>query len=165
MRVAVACALTMMLAAVPAGFQGPGGGAPAPPPPPADLSAFAPRSAVAALDAVSPALRRAGGDGPGRVHGPFWRNAGNAGFDRRSTGSRAASRRRVLARATGPADGPSLWVEQYGKAQGWDYTVGTLALAADDARARARCCCRASGSAWRSASTRSRRRPAAWWRR
>jgi hypothetical protein len=65
----------------------------------------------------------------------YWRNAANAGFNasideitqRLATGGFAV-------RAAGPADGPSVWVEEFGRAQGWDYTVGTLTLLADMAR-------------------------------
>ena len=62
----------------------------------------------------------------------YWRNAANAGFNasideiqhRLATGGFAA-------RASGPGEGPSVWVEEFGRAQGWDYTVGTLTLLAD----------------------------------
>ena len=63
----------------------------------------------------------------------FWRNAGNAGFDASIDASSTAWRGvGFAARAAGPADGPSVWVEQSGQAPGWDYSVGTLALAADE---------------------------------
>jgi len=62
----------------------------------------------------------------------YWRNAANAGFnasiDRIRTRLVAAG---FAARASGPADGPSVWIEEFGRAQGWDHTVGTLALEAD----------------------------------
>jgi hypothetical protein len=62
----------------------------------------------------------------------YWRNAANAGFNasideiqhRLATGGFAV-------RASGPGEGPSVWVEEFGRAQGWDYTVGTLTLLAD----------------------------------
>jgi hypothetical protein len=65
----------------------------------------------------------------------YWRNAANEGFN--------ASIERIQARlvasgfaprAAGPADVPSVWVEEFGRAQGWDYTVGTLTLLADIAK-------------------------------
>ena len=66
----------------------------------------------------------------------YWRNAANEGFNasideiqhRLATGG-------FTVRAAGPADGPSAWIEQFGRANGWDYSVGTLALAADGAKA------------------------------
>ena len=66
----------------------------------------------------------------------YWRNAANEGFNasideiqhRLATGG-------FTVRAVGPADGPSVWIEQFGRANGWDYSVGTLALAADGAKA------------------------------
>ncbi len=62
----------------------------------------------------------------------YWRNAANAGFN----ASIDRIKRRLetggfTARTTGPADGPSVWIEEFGRAQGWDYSVGTLTLAAD----------------------------------
>ena len=64
----------------------------------------------------------------------YWRNAANEGFnasiDRIKTRLETAG---FAARAAGPAGGPSLWIEEFGRAQGWDYTVGTLTLLADAA--------------------------------
>jgi hypothetical protein len=65
----------------------------------------------------------------------YWRNAANEGFNasideikhRLATGGFGV-------RTAGPAEGPSVWVEEFGRAQGWDYTVGTLTLLADMAR-------------------------------
>jgi hypothetical protein len=65
----------------------------------------------------------------------YWRNAANEGFNAsldRIKGRLEASG--FTARAAGPADGPSLWVEAFGRAQGWDHTVGTLTLEADAGR-------------------------------
>ena len=128
--------LTVLAVSATAGFQAP---APAPasptppaPPAPADLSAFAPRSAVAALDALSRRFDQRAAMDLVVFMDQFWRNAGNAGFnqsiDRIKARLEASG---FVARPAGPADGPSLWVEQSGKAPGWDYTVGTLALVAD----------------------------------
>ena len=133
MRVAAVFALLVMVVAVPAGFQGPGGGvpgAPPPPPVPADLSAFAPRTAVAALEAVSQRFDERAAMDLVVFMDRFWRNAGNAGFDQSI--DRIKSRLEAAgftAQTAGPAKGPSLWIEQSGTAPGWDYTVGTLSLA------------------------------------
>ena len=69
------------------------------------------------------------------------------------------------ARAAAPADGPSVWVEEFGRAQGWDYTRRHADARWPTWRSPKRCCSRASSTAWRCASTRSRRRPAASLRR
>ena len=65
----------------------------------------------------------------------YWRNAANDGFnasiDRIKSRLEAAG---FAARTARPADGPSLWVEEFGRAQGWDYSVGTLTLLADMAK-------------------------------
>ena len=136
MRIGAVGALIVMLAAVPSGFQGQAPAAPASPPsppPPADLSAFVPRSAVTALDEIARRFDERAAMDLVVFMDQFWRNAGNAGFnqsiDRIKARLEAAG---FAARPAGPANGPSLWVEQSGKAPGWDYTVGTLALVADD---------------------------------
>ena len=62
----------------------------------------------------------------------YWRNAGNAGFN--ASVDRITRRLETggfTVRAAGPANGPSVWSEEFGRAQGWDYSVGTLTLAAD----------------------------------
>jgi hypothetical protein len=65
----------------------------------------------------------------------YWRNAANEGFNASIDRIRDRLAEGGFARRTmGPADGPSMWVEEYGRANGWDYSVGTLALAADGAR-------------------------------
>jgi hypothetical protein len=65
----------------------------------------------------------------------YWRNAANEGFNASIDRIRDRLAESGYARrASGPADGPSVWVEEYGRANGWDHTVGTLALAADGAR-------------------------------
>jgi hypothetical protein len=61
----------------------------------------------------------------------FWRNAGNAGYN--ATIDRIRTRLRQAGfpdseKGAAPAGGPRTWVEEYGRAQGWDYTVGTLTL-------------------------------------
>jgi hypothetical protein len=59
----------------------------------------------------------------------YWRNAGNEGFN--ASIDRIAARLEAsgfAARAAGPAEGPSVWIESFGRAPGWDYSVGTLAL-------------------------------------
>ena len=96
----------------------------------------------------------------------YWRNAANAGFNASIDRDQATAGRRVgsPSAAAGPADGPSVWVEEFGRAQGWDYTVGTLTLLGRHGEAGRGAALARSGSAWRSASTRSRRRPVASWR-
>jgi hypothetical protein len=127
--------LTVLAVSAPAGVQAPAPAPPTPPAPPApaDLSALAPRSAVAALDVLSRRFDERAAMDLVLFMDQFWRNAGNAGFnqsiDRIKARLEASG---FAARPAGPADGPSLWVEQSGKAPGWDYTVGTLTLAADD---------------------------------
>jgi aminopeptidase YwaD len=61
----------------------------------------------------------------------FWRNAGNAGFNASIDRIRARLRQSGFAdRGDGPATaaGPLTWTEEYGRAQGWDYTAGTITL-------------------------------------
>ena len=133
MRVGAVGALLVMLAAVPSGFQGSASSPPLPPPPPpADLSAFVPRSAVTALDELGRRFDERAAMDLVVFMDRFWRNAGNAGFNQSidRIKDRLASSG-FASRPAGPAEGPSLWVEESGKAQGWDYTVGTLALMAD----------------------------------
>jgi hypothetical protein len=62
----------------------------------------------------------------------YWRNAANARFN----ASVDRIKRRLetggfTVRTTGSADGPSVWIEEFGRANGWDYSVGTLTLVAD----------------------------------
>jgi aminopeptidase YwaD len=65
----------------------------------------------------------------------YWRNAANEGFN--ASIDRIKARlvdAGFAARGAGPADGPSAWTEEFGRAQGWDYSVGTLTLAADPSK-------------------------------
>jgi hypothetical protein len=65
----------------------------------------------------------------------YWRNAANAGFD--ATVDRIKARLEdsgFAPRAVATAGRPSLWVEEFGRAQGWDHTVGTLTLEAGAAK-------------------------------
>jgi hypothetical protein len=66
----------------------------------------------------------------------YWRNAANEGFN--ASIDRIRSRlesSEFAARTAAAASGPSLWIDQFGRAQGWDYTMGTLSLVTDGARA------------------------------
>lgn len=59
----------------------------------------------------------------------YWRNAANAGYN--ATIDRIAQRLGASGfsqRATAATDAPAWWVEEYGRANGWDYSVGTLTL-------------------------------------
>ena len=61
----------------------------------------------------------------------YWRNAGNAGYNATIDTLRTRLRQSGFPdrdAGTRPPDGPRTWIEEYGKAQGWDYTVGTLTL-------------------------------------
>jgi len=65
----------------------------------------------------------------------YWRNAANEGFN--ASIDRIKDRLEssgFAARAAARADEPSLWVEEFGRAQGWDYSVGTLTLEAGMAK-------------------------------
>lgn len=59
----------------------------------------------------------------------YWRNAANAGYN--ATIDRIAQRLGASGfsqRASAATDAPAWWVEEYGRANGWDYSVGTLTL-------------------------------------
>ena len=59
----------------------------------------------------------------------FWRLAANAGYN--ATIERVSTRLTdagFASRDAGGTSGPVQWVEEYGQANGWDYTVGTLTL-------------------------------------
>jgi aminopeptidase YwaD len=63
----------------------------------------------------------------------YWREAGNAGFN----ASIDRVRQRLTASGFEPRQGagtarPEVWTEEYGKANGWDYSVGTLTLVGQD---------------------------------
>jgi aminopeptidase YwaD len=133
MRAFLACAAAAALAAsagalVPAQEQG----APPPPPPPADLAALVPARTASALDRLSQRFDERAAMDLVEFMDRYWRNAGNEGFnasiDRIKSRLEASGFR---ARTNEPAAGPSVWIEEFGKAPGWDYRVGTLALAVD----------------------------------
>ena len=108
---------------------------PQPPPPPTALARELPAAASSAVAELLTRFDERAAMDLVVFMDQYWRNAANAGFNasideikqRLATGGFAV-------RAAGPADGPSLWVEEFGRAQGWDYTVGTLTLLADMAR-------------------------------
>lgn len=102
-----------------------------PPAGPISLAAFAPGAAVKSLGILSQGFDERAAMDLVVYMDQFWRNAGNAGYN--------ASLDRIRARlqqsgfsdrgdSAAPAAGPHTWIEEYGKAQGWDYTVGTLTL-------------------------------------
>jgi len=99
------------------------------------LSRYLPASASSAADALEGRFDERAAMNLVEFMDRYWRNAANEGFN--------ASIDRIhdrlaesgfTRRASGPSDGPSVWVEEYGRANGWDYSVGTLALAGDEAR-------------------------------
>lgn len=62
----------------------------------------------------------------------FWRNAANTGYN--ATIDRIGQRLNESGFARREADkvpGPAWWIEEYGRANGWDYSVGTLTLIGD----------------------------------
>jgi len=102
-----------------------------PPPGPASLASFAPPAAAKALNVLSRSFDERAAMDLVEYMDQFWRNAGNAGFN----ASLDRVRTRLLQsgfadRGAGPATqaGPLTWIEEYGRAQGWDFTVGTLTL-------------------------------------
>jgi hypothetical protein len=105
--------------------------APVPPPAPASLADRAPASAAKSLSIIAKSFDERAAMDLVVFMDQFWRNAGNAGYNGTIERVRARLRQsgfldRESAAAT--VTGPSTWVEEYGKAQGWDYTVGTLTL-------------------------------------
>jgi hypothetical protein len=111
------------------------GGQPAagqPAPPPVELSAYLPPATASALESLADRFDERAAMDLVVFMDNYWRNAANAGFnaslDRIKGRLEAAG---FTPRAAGPADGPSLWVEAFGRANGWDYSVGTLTLVAE----------------------------------
>jgi aminopeptidase YwaD len=103
-------------------------------PPPALLAASLPRATTAAIADLAKRFDERAGMDLVVFMDQYWRNAANEGFnaslDRIKSRLAAAG---FAARAAGPAGGPSLWIEEFGRAQGWDYSVGTLTLLGDAA--------------------------------
>ena len=95
------------------------------------LAGLAPASAVRALDVIARGFDEKAAMDLVVFMDQYWRNAGNAGFN--ATVDRVRNRLRASGFADRAKDAPAhavpgVWVEEYGKAQGWDYTVGTLTL-------------------------------------
>ena len=100
-------------------------------PSPASLAELAPSAAVEALGVLSRSFDERAAMDLVVYMDQFWRNAGNAGYNASIDRIRARLRQSGFAdRRGGPATaaGPLTWIEEYGRAQGWDYTVGTLTL-------------------------------------
>jgi len=110
---------------------------------PADLSALAPASAGAALDALSARFDERAAMDLVEFMDRYWREPANEGFnatlDRiegrlHASGFAPRGGEPAGVAAGAPAGAPTVHIESHGRANGWDYTVGTLALAADGAR-------------------------------
>jgi aminopeptidase YwaD len=98
---------------------------------PAALAGRVPASAVKSLGVLSRGFDERSAMDLVIFMDQFWRNAGNAGYN--ATIDRIRTRLRQSGFAdrepgTAPAGGPRTWVEEYGRAQGWDYSAGTLTL-------------------------------------
>jgi len=96
---------------------------------PSNLADFVPAGTASALDALAQRFDERAAMDLVVFMDRYWRNAGNPGFgasiDRIKSRLEASG---FAARASAPADGPSTWIESYGRAPGWDHSVGTLAL-------------------------------------
>ena len=93
------------------------------------LSAYLPAQTAARMDALAERFDERAAMDLVVFMDQFWRNAANAGFN--------ASIDRIHARLgasgfaatqTARPGEPAAWVEEFGQANGWDYTVGTLTL-------------------------------------
>jgi len=98
---------------------------------PAALAERVPASAVKSLGVLSRGFDERAAMDLVIFMDQFWRNAGNAGYN--ATIDRIRTRLRQVGfpdreKGAAPAGGPRTWVEEYDRAQGWDYTVGTLTL-------------------------------------
>jgi len=129
-RIAVAGVVCLCVAAVVAPSVP--AGAPQPAPAPAELSRYLPAAASSAIEVLRARVDERAAMDLVVFMDRYWRNAANEGFnaslDRIKDRLEASG---FAARAAGPADGPSLWVEAFGRANGWNHSVGTLTLAAD----------------------------------
>ena len=129
-RIAVAGVVCLCVAAVVAPSVP--AGAPQPAPEPAELSRYLPAAASSAIEVLRARVDERAAMDLVVFMDRYWRNAANEGFnaslDRIKDRLEASG---FAARAAGPADGPSLWVEAFGRANGWNHSVGTLTLAAD----------------------------------
>jgi len=98
---------------------------------PASLADRVPASAVKSLSVLNQGVDERAAMDLVVFMDQYWRLAGNAGYNA------TIDRLRTRLRASGFRDRPSpvssqggsqTWIEEYGKAQGWDYSVGTLTL-------------------------------------
>ena len=106
----------------------------APPQLPPALARYVPASASAALEVLRARFDERAAMDLVVFMDQYWRNAANEGFN--ASAERIKARLEAsgfTARATGPAAGPSLRIEEFGRANGWDHTVGTLTLLGDAA--------------------------------
>lgn len=104
------------------------------PPAPADLAKHVPASASSAIEVLRARFDERAAMDLVVFMDQYWRNAANPGFN--ASIERIKARLEAsgfTARATGPANGPSLWTEEFGRANGWDHSVGTLTLLGDAA--------------------------------
>jgi len=95
------------------------------------LAKFAPSAAVKALRVLSRGFDESAAMDLVVYMDAFWRNAGNAGFNASIDRIRERLRQSGFGdrgESPGTAGEPLTWIEEYGRAQGWDYTVGTLTL-------------------------------------
>ena len=98
---------------------------------PASLAERVPASAVKSLGVLAQGFDERAAMDLVLFMDQYWRNAGNAGYNATIDRIRTRLRRSGLTDredSTAPAGGPRTWIEEYGRAQGWDYTVGTLTL-------------------------------------
>lgn len=98
---------------------------------PASLADRVPASAVKSLDVLARGFDQRAAMDLVLFMDQYWRLAGNAGYN--GTIERLRTRLRPSGftdreKGAVPSGAPQMWVEEYGKAQGWDYSVGTLTL-------------------------------------
>lgn len=93
------------------------------------LAGFLPKASAARLQVLSDLFDEQAAFDLVVYMDQFWRNAANAGYN--ATVDRIGQRLESAGfsrRENSDAAGPSMWVEEYGRANGWDYTVGTLTM-------------------------------------
>jgi hypothetical protein len=98
---------------------------------PASLADNVPASAVKSLGVLAQGFDQRAAMDLVFFMDQFWRNAANPGYNATIERLRARLRQSGFAdreKTDGAAGGPRTWVDEYGKAQGWDYSVGTLTL-------------------------------------
>jgi aminopeptidase YwaD len=107
---------------------------PAPAPAPASLADRVPPSAIKSLDVLARLFDQRAAMDLVVFMDQFWRNAANPGYNASLDRIRARLRQSGFSDReanASQADAPGTWIEEYGKAQGWDYSVGTLTLLGD----------------------------------